>query len=88
MLTGDKVETARTIGFSCKLLEEDMKLYEVIQSDPPSITRILDSAMTDIKRAKDLFVNQKRAIVVSGDALTPIMASQELSKKVASVDHS
>lgn len=82
------METARTIGFSCKLLEEDMKLYEVIQCDPPSITRILDLAMIDIKRAKDLFINQKRAIIVAGEALTPIMADENLSKKVARLKHS
>lgn len=29
MLTGDKLETARNIGFSCQLLTEDMIIYEI-----------------------------------------------------------
>lgn len=29
MLTGDKLETARNIGFACKLISQDMHIWEV-----------------------------------------------------------
>lgn len=29
VLTGDKIETAINIGYSCKLLDNDMEIYEV-----------------------------------------------------------
>jgi len=28
MLTGDKLETAKNIGFSCQLLTNEMEIYE------------------------------------------------------------
>jgi phospholipid-translocating ATPase len=37
VLTGDKVETAMTIGYSCNLLQEGMKNYEVVKSGKGAI---------------------------------------------------
>jgi len=34
MLTGDKLETAENIGFSCKLIQKDFKKLYLRRSDP------------------------------------------------------
>lgn len=39
VLTGDKIETAVTIGYSCNLLQEGMKLYEIVATTEKEITR-------------------------------------------------
>lgn len=82
MLTGDKVETARTIGFSCNLLQEGMTIHEVLHKDKEMIKRDLDYALEQMKADASTFLNNKRAIVVAGDALTTLMPDEELSKKV------
>ena len=33
VLTGDKIETAVTIGYSCNLLQEGMKIYEIVSKE-------------------------------------------------------
>ena len=82
VLTGDKVETARTIGFSCNLLQEDMVIHEVLHKDKALITADLDFALEKIVADESQFLTTKRAIVVAGDALTTIMPDEEMAKKV------
>ena len=43
VLTGDKVETAINIGFSCKLLDSDMELFII---DQESTADIYDQLVT------------------------------------------
>ena len=49
MLTGDKVETAKTIGYSCNLLQEGMVNYEIIKNTELSIKSKLDYAIKEIE---------------------------------------
>lgn len=84
VLTGDKVETARTIGFSCNLLQEDMTIHQVLHKDKEMIRRDLDFALEQIKADSAIFASNKRAVVVAGDALTTIMPDEDLAKKVSS----
>lgn len=81
VLTGDKVETARTIGFSCNLLKKDMHIHELLVRDAVLITKHIEDLEREIKCNSDLGDIQQYALVVSGDALIPIMESIELSKK-------
>lgn len=82
MLTGDKVETARTIGFSCNLLQEGMTIHEVLHKDKALIKSDLDFALEKIRADSVNFGASSRAIVVAGDALTTIMPDNELSVQV------
>lgn len=82
MLTGDKVETAKTIGFSCELLTEQMKLYEIISRD--KIDAHISEVLSEIKQAVALGKNSGQGVVISGDALIDIMKSKELQLKVKS----
>lgn len=81
VLTGDKVETARTIGFSCNLLKKDMQIHELLVRDEEWISSHINKLEGQIKIANDLGDNQQYALVVSGDALIPIMENKDLSKR-------
>lgn len=84
VLTGDKVETAKTIGFSCNLLQQEMSIHEILHKDPEIIKRNLDEALTQIQTDLASFKTHKRGIVVAGEALTTIMGPdrKELALKV------
>ena len=78
VLTGDKVETARTIGFSCNLLQEGMVIHEALSKKPETLRQDFEEAMARIQEDQANFKSTKRAIVVSGDALTTIMDPNNL----------
>lgn len=80
VLTGDKIETARTIGFSCNLLNKDMTIKEIILKDAALITSQITELALEIKKDQNLGLNNQYALVVSGDALIPIMEDEALSK--------
>ena len=44
VLTGDKQETAINIGYSCRLLTEDMKIFIVDENTLEGVTRQLNEA--------------------------------------------
>lgn len=76
VLTGDKVETAINIGYSCKLLNNDMNHFIVNAVTPKEVyEQIVDfrkeQAMTQL--------GSDSAVVVTGDALLKI-ASHEVLK--------
>lgn len=52
VLTGDKLETAKTIGFSCHLLTKEMELAEIVETDAESIKNSLRKFQTKIQLAK------------------------------------
>ncbi|KAI9143285.1 hypothetical protein BKA69DRAFT_1063329 [Paraphysoderma sedebokerense] len=55
VLTGDKLETAITVGFSCNLLQQNMTLLIVQGSDPDSVKQQLEDSWETItgKEAAD-----------------------------------
>ena len=68
VLTGDKIETAINIGYSCKVLSNDMEQYII---DAPEIEDIEDQ----IREAEDNFKktkNDAHGLVVAGDSLVKI----------------
>lgn len=72
VLTGDKVETAINIGFSCKLLNDSMELYVVdATTKADCLAQIADSRKMQIN-SEGL---RKSATVVSGESLFKIMSS-------------
>ena len=88
MLTGDKVETARTIGFSCNLLQEGMIIHNVLEKDVEKIRIDLDTALVQMAEDQANFKTIKRGIIVSGDALVTLMPVPELAKKLNDVANS
>lgn len=70
MLTGDKFETAKNIGFACKLITPDMHIWDLHDSND------VEKMFTDsILQKNDLMLKQlkKRGIVVESVALKRIL---------------
>ena len=68
MLTGDKLETAINIGFSCQVLDQHMALYNVEQRSKQEIMNYLATAMAKISSSGD----SQYAIIVEGEAFFKI----------------
>lgn len=79
VLTGDKVETAKTIGYSCNLLQDGMKNYEVIRNKRSEIQAVLNEAIEDINKDRQQGVKKNRGIIVTGAALEEIFKSENSS---------
>ena len=82
VLTGDKVETAKTIGFSCALLSEKMKLFEFVSKNRNQVESMLEEAynlLLSEEKAKREQI-ELRGIVISGDALIHILGTEEKNK--------
>lgn len=77
VLTGDKIETAKTIGFSCNLLQDHMRIMDVDKVDEPGIIEQMKSAEKVISESKTPGAG-KLALVVSGDSLVHIFYSEGL----------
>jgi magnesium-transporting ATPase (P-type) len=75
VLTGDKVETAINIGYSCKLLNNDMNQFIINGDTPRAIFEQIKEARKD--QAVTQFV-QDAAVIVTGDALLKISADERL----------
>ena len=48
MLTGDKLDTAESIGYSCKLLMEDTEVFKIRDTDISNIEQVLTSIKSEI----------------------------------------
>jgi magnesium-transporting ATPase (P-type) len=75
VLTGDKVETAINIGYSCRLLNNEMNQF-IINGETP---RIVFEQIANSRKEQALtqFV-QDAAVIVSGDALLKISSDERL----------
>lgn len=65
VLTGDKIETAINIGYSCKLLNNKQEKAIIDGKEPTEVENILDEKLASIKNHK----RRNLALVISGDAL-------------------
>ena len=63
VLTGDKIETAINIGFSCNLLNNDLAQLIIDGKDEKEIVDKIEEKKGQVKP------NMKYALVISGDAL-------------------
>lgn len=75
MLTGDKVETAITIGLSCNLIHEGMKLYQLLHTDKVNIKNQMVNNLQEIKANHN---KAKIGLVVPGDTLVQISSDSML----------
>ncbi|NWY06457.1 AT8B3 ATPase, partial [Nothoprocta ornata] len=94
VLTGDKQETAKNVGYACKLLTDDMEILE-----EKEISEILEaywvsnnnlSSTGDARCSGHLFQqcpeashHKKRALIIHGDFLDKILHTGEVVKKAA-----
>jgi len=79
VLTGDKLETARNIGFSAKVLTDEM-LIKVIDTERSAsseeVKKVLVETVSSFKDEKE----KKKACLVTGAALESITSNEESKK--------
>lgn len=74
MLTGDKLETAENIGYSCKLIQEDFKkLYITGEDNLASKYQECIKAIQEFDR-----LGHRRTILIEGSALTKLWIKEDL----------
>ena len=79
VLTGDKIETAINIGFSCGLLDNDMEQKWIVGNDTSTVKSDLDEAF-EYTQSESSEVS-KTAIVVGGESLLRIDHDPKLTEK-------
>lgn len=77
VLTGDKIETAINIGFSCKLLNNSMERIIVDGLNEKEVADALEEGLKKVRAEP----SKEWALVLSGDALIHGV-KEELSKMV------
>jgi len=84
VLTGDKVETAINIGYSCKLLNDNLVQLEVTEKTFEEVKASLDNKIQIIQTSAS--ESTQYALIISGDALVHAM-KPELAKKVTIITY-
>ena len=69
MLTGDKVETAINIGFSCRLLNSEMNTFILEKIKPKEVKIEVNNALAQQNVTKKA---RENAVVVAGETLSAI----------------
>ena len=69
VLTGDKVETAINIGYSCGLLNNTMRQFIINTADENEIKRELERIQREKQNRSEA---NKEALVIAGEALTKL----------------
>ena len=76
MLTGDKFDTAKNIAISCKLFEENMKIYEIKNDE--NIKQLKASLVNILKQEEFYDEDIKKGLLISSDALEIIFEDEIL----------
>ncbi|KAI8058138.1 hypothetical protein BDF22DRAFT_724944 [Syncephalis plumigaleata] len=69
VLTGDRQETAINIGYSCKLIQEDMSLIICNEETHWETKEFLEKKLNAIRSARTGFENEPLALVIDGHSL-------------------
>lgn len=73
MLTGDKLETATNIGFSCNLLNPETKIHQLSSfTDGETLRNINTSIQSETIK--------KHALIVEGEAIAKILKNEVFVK--------
>ena len=83
VLTGDKIETAINIGFSCGLIDNDMHQILVTGNDTESVQKNLNEASKFVDG--NYVLKQPSAVVVGGESLLRIELSPKLREQFLEV---
>jgi len=87
MLTGDKIETAINIGFSCRVLDQSTQILRIEQTRKQEIMAYITETLTKIDEHNEQqevdgkMPNLTYAIVVEGVAFDEILQSKRLTEK-------
>ncbi|KAI7896450.1 uncharacterized protein EV154DRAFT_492260 [Mucor mucedo] len=79
VLTGDRQETAINIGYSCKLLTEEMDLIICDEDDHVSTKRFLDEKLAHVLSVTEHMQHDPFALIIEGKSLT-FALEKELEK--------
>jgi len=74
VLTGDKIETAINIGYSWKVLSNDMKQHIIDAKETSEIEEVIASASQTYSENDD----QSHGLIIAGDSLLKITANSKL----------
>ena len=78
VLTGDKIETAINIGYSCRLLDDKINQYIIDGVRSADVYKQIVIA----ENKQNLCVeNRKMGVIVSGDALLKIYSNESITPK-------
>ena len=78
MLTGDKLDTAKNIAISCKLFDQNMKIYEINNCETK---RQLQSSLVAILKKEDFYDNNiNKGLLISSETLEIIFEDEILLK--------
>lgn len=77
VLTGDKIETAINIGYSCKVLNNDMQQYIIDATEEEEIEKQLDNAREEYESINDV----AHGLIAAGDTLLKITENEDICKK-------
>ena len=81
MLTGDKLETAENIGYSCSLVQKDFyKFYIRAKNDYETKAKDLAAWLDDRDRNQEN--NQKICVLIEGSALLDLVKFPEIERKI------
>ena len=72
MLTGDKLETAENIGYSCKLLTQEMIVWRI--ASPSDVLEVCSQERVNLNIELQK-KQQKRGLLVEASSLTLILSS-------------
>ena len=78
VLTGDKVETAMNIGFSCRLLHNEMNMFILEKVKPKAVRVEVANALAQQNVTKKA---RENAVVVAGETLATIQKEPTLTKE-------
>ena len=88
MITGDKLETAENIGFSCKLIQKEFhKLYfrrenkTSNQTDKHSLKNGLFRLKEEIRRCREQDTNRQISLIVEGPMIIRLSEFDDLAKE-------
>ena len=75
VLTGDKLETAESIGFSCKLLTREMEIFRCrSEEDVKALFNRENAKQNEI----DIINGKKKALIIEADALKIVLEKDNL----------
>ena len=77
MLTGDKLETAENIGYSCKLIDETFSVIQVSFITEKEANTYIEFFRQQYRKARAK--EMKVAVIIEGDALGQILKDLSLS---------
>ena len=86
VLTGDKIETAINIGYSCNLLNQEMETFIIDATSTKDIMLQITSHRRDQKLTE---IARKNSVIVSGDSLIKITKNERMKNEFLELaDHS